>query len=125
MELTPVERNVHSIIEEEDEEVQLQWAAIERLPTLKRLRTSLFDVGGGGNGSGGKDSKDYAGKRVVDVTKLGAHERHLFIEKLISHIENDNLKLLQKLRERIDRYLRYKVLSYGCLSFNFVGKYSF
>ncbi|ONI27828.1 hypothetical protein PRUPE_1G106900 [Prunus persica] len=103
MELTPVERNVHSIIEEEDEEVQLQWAAIERLPTLKRLKTSFFDVGGGENGSGGKDSKDYAGKRVVDVTKLGAHERHLFIEKLISHIENDNLKLLQKLRERIDR----------------------
>lgn len=124
MELTPVERNVHSIIEEEDEKVQLQWAAIERLPTLKRLRTSLFDVGGGENGSSGKDLKDYAGKRVVDVTKLGAHERHLFIEKLISHIENDNLKLLQKLRERIDRYLCFNVLSYGCLSFNFVEKYS-
>lgn len=42
-------------------------------------------------------------KKVVDVTKLGGHERHLFIEKLIKHIENDNLRLLQKLRQRIER----------------------
>ncbi|CAM8903086.1 unnamed protein product [Rhodiola kirilowii] len=42
-------------------------------------------------------------KKVVDVTKLGGHERHLFIEKLIKHIENDNLRLLQKLRARMER----------------------
>ncbi|KAH7513560.1 hypothetical protein FEM48_Zijuj12G0213100 [Ziziphus jujuba var. spinosa] len=65
---------------------QLQWAEIQRLPSLKRLRTSLFE-----------------GKRVVDVAKLGALERHLFIDKLIKHIENDNLRLLRKLRNRIDR----------------------
>ncbi|XP_050239633.1 pleiotropic drug resistance protein 3-like isoform X4 [Quercus robur] len=86
-----------SIIEE-DEELELQWAAIERLPTFKRLRTSVFDIDHD-NGSG----KEFKGKRVTDVTKLGAVERHLFIEKLIKHIENDNLRLLQKLRDRIDR----------------------
>ncbi|XP_050239632.1 pleiotropic drug resistance protein 3-like isoform X3 [Quercus robur] len=83
---------------EEDEELELQWAAIERLPTFKRLRTSVFDIDHD-NGSG----KEFKGKRVTDVTKLGAVERYLFIEKLIKHIENDNLRLLQKLRDRIDR----------------------
>lgn len=108
MELTEVERDVRSSIgagsdsiKDEDEEAQLQWAAIERLPTFRRLRTSLFDLGDSENGkSSGKES---AGKKVVDVTKLGADERHLFIEKIIKHIEHDNLRLLQKMRERIDR----------------------
>uniref|UniRef100_A0A5B6Z2Y3 Putative pleiotropic drug resistance protein 3-like n=1 Tax=Davidia involucrata TaxID=16924 RepID=A0A5B6Z2Y3_DAVIN len=86
-------------IREEDEELELQWAAIERLPTFKRLRTSLFDSNHHDNGS----RTELEGKRVTDVTKLGALERRLFIEKLIKHIENDNLRLLQKLRERIDR----------------------
>ncbi|XP_052192050.1 pleiotropic drug resistance protein 3-like [Diospyros lotus] len=81
--------------EDEDVECQLQWAAIERMPTFERLRSSLFDENGG--------SKAGAGKRVVDVTKLGALERHAFIEKLIKHIQHDNLRLLQKLRKRIDR----------------------
>lgn len=109
MELTPVKRVVHSpfrhqtssSIKEEDEETQLQWAAIERLPTFRRLRTSLFDVGDSENGT--SSGKEGGGKKVVDVTKLGADERRLFIEKIIKHIEHDNLRLLQKLRDRIDR----------------------
>ncbi|PON46935.1 ABC transporter-like [Trema orientale] len=105
MELSSIERqkqppfgglaSTDSIIEEEDEECQLQWVAIERLPTLKRLKTSLFDID--------QEGREPEGLRMVDVTKLGAAERHLFIEKLIKHIEHDNLRLLQKLRERIDR----------------------
>ncbi|KAG6759849.1 hypothetical protein POTOM_036342 [Populus tomentosa] len=95
---------------DEDEGVQLQWAAIERLPALKRIKTSLFEA---------SNAKDGEGRKVTDVTKLGAAERHLFIEKLINHIENDNLRLLQNLRERIDRVgmklptveVRYKNLS--------------
>ncbi|CAK9136211.1 unnamed protein product [Ilex paraguariensis] len=75
---------------EVDDEHLSQWAAVERLPTLERLRSSLFDENEGG-------------KRVVDVTKLDAVERHMFIDKLIKHIENDNLRLLQKFRKRLDK----------------------
>lgn len=78
-----------------DDESVLQWAAIDRLPTFERLRTSLFDENDGNEADG-------RGRRVVDVTKLGAPERHMFIEKLIKHIEHDNLRLLQKIRKRID-----------------------
>ncbi|CAK9165002.1 unnamed protein product [Ilex paraguariensis] len=75
---------------EVDDEHLSQWAAVERLPTLERLRSSLFDENEGG-------------KRVVDVTKLDPVERHMFIDKLIKHIENDNLRLLQKFRKRLDK----------------------
>ncbi|KAM7478542.1 hypothetical protein LguiA_026755 [Lonicera macranthoides] len=84
-----------SVKDDVDDECVLQWAEIERLPTFERLRSSLFDENDG-------DKVDAIGKRVVDVTKLGALERHIFIEKLIKHIENDNLRLLHKLRKRID-----------------------
>ncbi|XP_076956671.1 pleiotropic drug resistance protein 3-like [Bidens hawaiensis] len=67
-----------------------KWEAIDRLPTFERLKSSLFD-------------DENIGKKVVDVTKLLAPERHMFIEKLIKHIENDNLRLLQKLRKRTDK----------------------
>ncbi|KAI8027247.1 Pleiotropic drug resistance protein 3 [Camellia lanceoleosa] len=79
-----------------DDEFSLQWAAIKRLPTFERLRSSLFDENDGSN-------VDAQGKRVVDVTKLGALERNKFIDKLIKHIENDNLRLLHKLGKRIDK----------------------
>lgn len=88
-------------IMEEDEELRRRWAAIERLPTFRLLRTSLFhgedESAGARNGGAGKE------KKAVDVATLSSLERHLFIERLIKHIESDNLRLLQKLRERIDR----------------------
>ncbi|KAJ6324763.1 hypothetical protein OIU76_011955 [Salix suchowensis] len=124
MELTTIGRNAQSSfrrgetglgmdadsIMEEDDEVRLQWAAIERLPTFKRIKTSLFEA---------SNAEGDEGKTVTDVTKLGAAERRLFIEKLLKHVENDNLRLLQNLRERIDRVgmklptveVRYKNLS--------------
>ncbi|XP_059632028.1 pleiotropic drug resistance protein 3-like [Cornus florida] len=128
MELTNIGRNIqtsfqqhnrsirssHSDSIREEDEVELQWAAIEKLPTFKRLRTSLLDSNHD-NGS----RTELGEKRMVDVTKLGPLERHLFIDKLIKHIENDNLQLLQRMRERIDRVgvnlptveVRYKNLS--------------
>ncbi|ONI04160.1 hypothetical protein PRUPE_6G306100 [Prunus persica] len=83
--------------DDSDAQYAEHWAAIERLPTFERLKSSLFDQGEDENEADGE------GKRVVDVTKLRALERHLFIEKLIKHIENDNLRLLRKIRNRIDR----------------------
>ncbi|KAL3515879.1 hypothetical protein ACH5RR_022781 [Cinchona calisaya] len=79
-----------------DEESALKWAAIERLPTIQRLKSSLFDVNIG-------NESDNKKKRVIDVTKIAALEKHMFIEKLIRHVEQDNLRLLQKIRKRLDK----------------------
>ena len=70
MELTTIGRNAHSSLRrgatsldmdadsimEEDDEVRLQWAAIERLPTFKRIKTSLFEA---------STAKGDKGKRVL------------------------------------------------------------
>lgn len=85
-------------MEENDAEMELQWAAIERLPTLKRMKTSLLDNKLLNDGEGEE------GNRVVDVTKLGALQRHAFIVKLITIIEDDNLRLLKKLKQRLARH---------------------
>ncbi|XAR49749.1 hypothetical protein NMG60_11033040 [Bertholletia excelsa] len=68
---------------------------IERLPTVKRLRMSLFD-NGHGDGSGG-------GRSMVDVTKLGPVQRQILMEKLINDVEEDNRRLLLKMRQRMER----------------------
>lgn len=84
----------------EDDEIQLQWAAIERLPTMQRLRSSLiFDAGAATKVDDGKGKP-----QVMDVTRLGDEQRHTFIDKLIQHIENDNRRLLHKMRQRVDKY---------------------
>ncbi|XP_050220397.1 pleiotropic drug resistance protein 3-like isoform X1 [Mercurialis annua] len=98
-------------LDEEDDIDQLQWAAVERLPTFRRITTALF--------AEEPNASDAKAKRIVDVSTLGAQERHMFMEKLIKHIEHDNLRLLKKLRKRIHKAgvqlpsveVRYKNLS--------------
>ncbi|KAM7259425.1 hypothetical protein ACFE04_015166 [Oxalis oulophora] len=84
-------RKVNEHDDDPDVQYALQWAAIQRLPTFERLTTSLFDEDSGNT------------KKLVDVSKLDALDRRTFVEKLIKHIENDNLALLRKVRNRIDR----------------------
>ncbi|XP_072994199.1 pleiotropic drug resistance protein 3-like isoform X2 [Typha latifolia] len=84
---------------EDNDKYELKWAEIERLRTYEQTRTSMFDQFNNViNGDSEQEEKE-----ATEVTKLGALERHTFIEKLIKHIEHDNLRLLQKQRERIDR----------------------
>ncbi|KAJ8766367.1 hypothetical protein K2173_022426 [Erythroxylum novogranatense] len=97
-----------------DDEDRSQWEAVERLPTFERITTALFEGKDGTAGIG-----NASGKRIVNVAELGAQDRHMLIEKLIKHIEIDNLRLLQKIRNRIDKVgvklptveVRYKNLS--------------
>uniref|UniRef100_A0A6N2LL61 ABC transporter domain-containing protein n=1 Tax=Salix viminalis TaxID=40686 RepID=A0A6N2LL61_SALVM len=113
IELAEIGRSIRTIIQEPrvnvstvksehgrdaDDEDVLQWVGVERLPTFERITTALFEEQDCTAGNG-----DVKGKRIINVAKLGAQERHMFIEKLIKHIENDNLRLLHKLRKRIDK----------------------
>ncbi|KAK4596640.1 hypothetical protein RGQ29_014599 [Quercus rubra] len=79
--------------QEEDEE-ELRWAAIERLPTYDRLRkgmlTQVLD-----NGKVVHDE--------VDVTNLGMRDKKLLMESILKVAEEDNEKFLRRLRERTDR----------------------
>ncbi|XP_047334134.1 ABC transporter G family member 34-like [Impatiens glandulifera] len=76
------------------EEEELEWAAIERLPTYDRLRKGMM-----------KKMLD-DGKIVheeIDVTNLGIQERKQLMESIFRIIEIDNEKFLHNFRQRIDR----------------------
>ncbi|KAA8516689.1 hypothetical protein F0562_016805 [Nyssa sinensis] len=76
------------------DEEELQWAAIERLPTYDRLRKGMLrhvlD-----NGRVVHDE--------VDVTKLGIQDKKLLMESILKVVEEDNEKFLRRLRDRTDR----------------------
>ncbi|XVF55669.1 hypothetical protein PTKIN_Ptkin06aG0055600 [Pterospermum kingtungense] len=78
----------------EDDEEELRWAAIERLPTYDRLRkgvlTQVLD-----NGRVVHDE--------VDVTKLGMQDKKLLMDSMLKVVEEDNEKFLRRLRDRTDR----------------------
>ncbi|XP_024517239.1 ABC transporter G family member 34 [Selaginella moellendorffii] len=74
-----------------NEEEALLWAALEKLPTYNRLRTSIL--------------KDVSGSRLeqVDLSKLGVEHKQRIVQTIIGIGEEDNELFLSKLRDRIDR----------------------
>lgn len=74
-----------------DDEEALKWAAVERLPTYDRVRTSIF--------------RDPAtGKtKQVDVRELTPLETNELLQKLIAETQDENNLLLLKLRKRLDK----------------------
>ncbi|XP_030489590.2 ABC transporter G family member 32 [Cannabis sativa] len=72
----------------EDEEA-LRWAALERLPTYKRVRRGIFkDVVG--------DTKE------VDVSELESPEQKLLLERLVNAVEDDPGRFFDRMRRRFD-----------------------
>lgn len=80
--------------ERQNDEEELRWAAIERLPTYDRLRKSVISqVLDNGKVVHGE----------VDVTKLGMQDKKQLMESILKVVEEDNEKFLRKLRDRTDR----------------------
>ncbi|KAK2364343.1 pleiotropic drug resistance protein [Trifolium repens] len=80
-------------IQEENEE-ELIWAAIERLPTFDRIRKGLLNL-----------MLDN-GKIVhcpIDFTNLGLEDRRLLLESMLKCVEEDNERLLRGFRDRVNR----------------------
>lgn len=87
-------RNSTSRRRELDDEEELVWAAIERLPTYDRVRRGMLTQ----INSKGKVIHD-----EVNVTKLGAQDKKLLIDNILKVVEDDNEKFLRRLRNRTDR----------------------
>ena len=79
----------NSFHQENDEEA-LKWAAIQKLPTVARLRKALITSPDG-------ESNE------IDVKKLGLQEKKALLERLVKTAQEDNEKFLLKLKDRIDR----------------------
>ncbi|XP_043722733.1 ABC transporter G family member 42-like [Telopea speciosissima] len=83
----------------DDDEEALRWAALEKLPTYDRLRTTIMK-------SFLENDQDQSNKLIhkeVDVRKLDMNDRQDFIERIFKVAEKDNEKFLHKLKNRIDR----------------------
>lgn len=84
----------------DEEEEALKWAAIKKLPTYDRLRTSIFKPAlenQHGNNNG------FVHREVIDVRKLDINDRQRFIDRIFKVAEEDNEKFLKKFRDRIDK----------------------
>ncbi|KAF4357948.1 hypothetical protein G4B88_008211 [Cannabis sativa] len=77
------------VIENWEDEEALRWAALERLPTYKRVRRGIFkDVVG--------DTKE------VDVSELESSEQKLLLERLVNAVEDDPDRFFDRMRRRFD-----------------------
>ncbi|TQD75125.1 hypothetical protein C1H46_039353 [Malus baccata] len=77
-----------------NEEEELKWAAIERLPTYDRMRRGMLRQ----TMSNGKLVAE-----EIDMANLGEQEKKRLMDSILRAVENDNEKFLQKLRARNER----------------------
>ncbi|XP_062117542.1 pleiotropic drug resistance protein 2-like [Humulus lupulus] len=79
---------------EPDDEEELRWAAIQRIPTFERMRKGVM-------------KQVLENGRIVhneiDFTKLGGLEKKQIVETVLKIVEEDNEKFLRRLRDRTDR----------------------
>ncbi|KAL3825129.1 hypothetical protein ACJIZ3_021158 [Penstemon smallii] len=79
-----------SFREDGDDEEALRWAALERLPTYRRVRRGIF--------------RDMVGEsKEIDVHKLQAQQQRIVLERLINSVEDDWEKFFFRLRRRFER----------------------
>jgi hypothetical protein len=91
--------NAESVAEDEEE---LRWAALERLPSLKQKNFALLRSP---SDSGGEENRT----KTVDVRKLDRLNRQLVVKNAFATNEQDNYRLLSAIKERLDRYYRLNI----------------
>ncbi|KAE8651083.1 pleiotropic drug resistance protein 2 [Cucumis sativus] len=77
-----------------DDEEELLWAAIERLPTYDRMRKGMLRQAV----ENGRVVYD-----EVDVRRMGFEERKGLMERMVKVVEEDNEEFLRWIRDRMDR----------------------
>ncbi|KAJ8452690.1 hypothetical protein Cgig2_005026 [Carnegiea gigantea] len=82
--------NADTVAQDEEE---LQWAAIERLPSVKRSNFALLREQAGAVG----------GENVIDVRKLDRSNRQLLVQNALNTTEQDNYNLLSGIKERFSK----------------------
>ncbi|KAH6797602.1 pleiotropic drug resistance 6 [Perilla frutescens var. hirtella] len=79
---------------EAEEEEELRWAALERLPTYDRISKGFLK----------KVLEDGSVKAdEIDVKKLKSDERRYLMNKILDDVDKDNERLLRRQRSRIHR----------------------
>ncbi|KAM1056398.1 hypothetical protein ACFX13_030551 [Malus domestica] len=77
-----------------DEEEELKWAAIERLPTYDRMRRGMLRQA---------MSNGRVLTEEIDTANLGEQDKKQLMENILKVVEDDNEKFLQRMRARNER----------------------
>uniref|UniRef100_A0A453MN13 ABC-transporter N-terminal domain-containing protein n=1 Tax=Aegilops tauschii subsp. strangulata TaxID=200361 RepID=A0A453MN13_AEGTS len=81
----------------DDDEENLRWAALEKLPTYDRMRRAVLLNHAG---AGGADGHELQG--LVDIEQLASGEAgRALLERVF---QDDSERFLRRLRDRVDRY---------------------
>lgn len=89
---------------EEDEE-ELQWAALSRLPSQKRINYAVLRASSSRPRpptEGGATA--ISTENLVDVRKLSRSRREQVVKKALATNDQDNFRLLAAIKERLDRF---------------------
>ncbi|KAK7284891.1 hypothetical protein RJT34_19645 [Clitoria ternatea] len=84
--------------DDNENEEDLKWAAIERLPTVDRMRNGMLRVAHD-NGSNPVPVQYYH----LNFTNLPLQHKKLLLDTLLNIVEHDNDRFLRRLRDRLDR----------------------
>ncbi|CAM0906093.1 unnamed protein product [Alopecurus aequalis] len=80
---------------EEDDEENLRWAALEKLPTYDRMRRGIIrkalDLDADGKGTD-----------EVDITNLAPRDGRELMERVFKAVEDDGERFLRRFRDRLD-----------------------
>ncbi|KAK4606103.1 hypothetical protein RGQ29_000394 [Quercus rubra] len=82
--------NASSVAEDEEE---LRWAAIERLPSVKRVNMAFVK----------RSASSSSGIEPIDVRNLDRFKRELVVKNAYATNEQDNYRLLSAIKERLDK----------------------
>lgn len=85
--------NSETVAEDEEE---LQWAALSRLPSQKRINYALLRAS--------SSRAQLPTQDLVDVRKLSRSRRELVVKKALATTDQDNYRLLCAIKERFDRF---------------------
>ncbi|KAF5739187.1 ABC transporter G family member 31 [Tripterygium wilfordii] len=84
----------------EEDEVELMWAALDKLPSQKRGNYAVLRRGSSEKGTG---EDGVANAETVDVRKLTRSKREFVVKEALATNEQDNYRLLSAIKERLDR----------------------
>jgi len=78
-----------SFKDEIEDEEELRWAALQRLPTYSRIRRGIF--------------RDMVGEpKEIQIGNLEASEQRLLLDRLVNSVENDPEQFFARVRKRFD-----------------------
>jgi hypothetical protein len=81
----------------EEDEQELHWAALSRLPSQKRINYAVLRS----SSTNRQPSPD--ADKLIDVRKLNRFHRELVVKKALATNDQDNYALLSAVKERLNR----------------------